>query len=124
MTVAERQTHFEYEGEQRLIPEAAICELLERDVLFVFEGDNGEIQLAVNCNDLFYWATADAEDLPYSEIGTLLAMVRESANGADRWCCRRRKMRPQTPIEKRWREEGLWTDELESFPARDPKDCG
>jgi hypothetical protein len=87
----------------------------------------------VICNDLFWWATADNEPLPLLGFGAiheapfwdLYARVRAGGHdGAEVWCCLRRGMRPQTPIERQWRETGLWTAELEALPARDPKECG
>lgn len=118
------QYYFEYDGKQELIEDIALAKLLTDRELFVCAGEDGNLVVAVNCNDLFYWATADAEIVPYSELPALFAMHLEGRAGCSRWCCRRRKMRPQTPIERLWRAEGIWDEELESFPARDPKECG
>lgn len=87
----------------------------------------------MNCSDVFYWACADAEPLPPVGFGADLdrpfwdlydAVRKDGDAGATRWCCLRRGMRPQTPLEKRMRERGEWTPELEALPPRDPKECG
>lgn len=124
---------FDLDGKERCIEESAIAEMLYADVLFSnsrrYVCTDGSVKdetivLFVNCNDLFFWACADAESLPYSEVATLYRMWKDEPSGASRWCCRQRKMRPQAPIERDWRAAGTWTDELESYPARDPKECG
>ena len=77
--------------------------------------------LYVLCNDLFWWATADAERLPNSEIGRLYKMhMANKQYGADKWCCLRRKLRPQVPIVERMKKDGFWDAELEALPAPDP----
>jgi hypothetical protein len=89
--------------------------------------------ICVLCNDLFWWGTADAEELPPLGFGEedeapfwdLYARVRRDGHhGAEVWCCIHRGMRPQTPIEKDWRTSGRWTPELEALPPRNPKECG
>lgn len=53
----------------------------------------------VNCNDLFYWGCADSEDISEETFGEFIKAINEcggnEAIGADLYCCRRRKMRPQ-----------------------------
>ena len=52
----------------------------------------------VNCNDLFWWACADAEELTLEEIPDLLRALEESPKfGTDLWVARKREMRPQDP---------------------------
>jgi hypothetical protein len=123
--------------------ESALAELLANDILFAnsrkyvqqpWPGQpNPEtpeiceetIVLFVICNDLFYWASADLEHLSLDQVKPLYEAWRKKGHfGVDEWCCLRRQMRPQTPLEKRWREEGLWTEALEALPAGDPKECG
>lgn len=85
------------------------------------DGDKAPAAIFVNCNDLFAWACADAEPLPMSEINNLYAMEREHRpHGASIWACLRRGMRPQGPVEKKMREAGAWTDEMEALPLREP----
>lgn len=130
-------------GESFFVAEAAVAELLDAEVLFVNSRPYCELDfsktppaaqpqvaghtlvLFVNCNDLFWWATADAECCELHELpGLYDAWKAHGAVGVERWCCYRRKMRPQTPIEKQMRERGQWTPELEALPPRDPKECG
>lgn len=55
----------------------------------------------VQCNDLFYWASADAERIAPEEYPDLLKALDESPeNGAELWCARHRKLRPQAPYYK------------------------
>jgi len=102
-------------------------EALLNDHIFVRiqKTEEGEkVRLAVNCNDLFYWACADAEEIAVEEIGDLMNCLKLSPGyGVMLWCCRKRKMRPQSPWYKRFSE-----DEKKLFddcgPIRDPKDEG
>lgn len=109
----------------------ALAQLLAADVVFpnsrVYLQENGEkaeetIVLFINCNDLFYWGCADAECFTYEEVAAVWEAWRDER--LSRWVCLRRKMRPQTPIEKEWREEGRWDEALEALPVRSPEDCG
>ena len=75
----------------------------------------------VICNDQFYWACADCEPLPASEIESLYKMWKADPRwGVTKWCCRSRNMRPQIPIVNDMKKEGVWDDELESLPAPEP----
>ena len=58
------------------------------------------LTMNVNCNDLFYWACADFEDITLEELPELLAAMKESKFGDSLWICRKRNMRPQTPYYK------------------------
>jgi len=79
----------------------------------------GRIVISVNCNDLFCWGCSDAEEVPYNQIDKLYrAWKKEGWRGASKWACKRRRERPQGPIEKRWRDAGDWDDELEALPAK------
>ena len=86
------------------------------------------VALLVGCNDLFWCGCADAERIPPIHFGADLeapfwdlydAVRANGQHGALRWCCLRRGMRPQAPIERRWREAGLWDEALEALPVRD-----
>ena len=105
------------------IEESALIELLADNVLFMGSGapDFKMCRLLVNCNDLFYWGTADYEDVGYEELEPLYKAWKEGpANGVSAWCCCHRGLRPQAPIETKWREAGLWSDELEALPKPEP----
>lgn len=132
-------------GESWFIQEAAVAELLDAEILFVNSRPYCDLDwsktppvahdpprvaghtlvLFVHCNDLFWWACADAENCELHELKGLYDIWKARGDvGAEQWCCYRRKMRPQTPIEKQWREKGQWTPELEALPSRGPKECG
>lgn len=111
----------------------ALALLLVADIVHPMGGEGEAPPVMVGCNDLFFWGCADAEPLPFLGFGRemeapfwdLYARVRrDGSHGAEVWCCLRRQMRPQTPIEAQWRQAGRWTAELEALPARDPKEGG
>lgn len=67
------------------------------------------ISINVNCNDVFAWASADAEGLPYSEVETIYKMWRKDPDwGPAVWCIIRRKEMPQRPVEDSIRKAGVW----------------
>lgn len=109
----------------------ALALLIARGYVFTLAphpADEDEVpRIFVNCSDLFYWGCADAEPVPVLGFRVedevlftdLYRRARTAPNGADVWCCLRRKMRPQACIEERWRRDGLWTPELEALPVRE-----
>jgi len=136
------------DGEEHCVDELALSILLKEEILFCNErhtamrpfktnekgvilgtdetkpweiSEESTTVLYVNCNDLFYWGTADAESLPNSEIGNLYRMWKANPKwGVDKWCCLRRKLRPQIPIVEMMKKDGFWDEELESLPAPTP----
>lgn len=63
----------------------------------------------VNCNDIFAWGCADAEELPYKEIENLYRMWRKDPLwGPAVWCMLQRNEMPQKPVEKIIKEAGIW----------------
>ena len=109
----------DYKSEEQMLGEM----LQHGHMLFAMEtgAEGTAVTIAVNCNDLFYWACADAEDLPYEEIANLYRMWKADPKyGADRWACLRRKLAPQKPVEKRWREHGTWDAEMDALPKPGP----
>lgn len=65
--------------------------------------------LNVNCNDVFAWGCADAEELPYKEVENLYRMWRKDpAWGPAVWCMIQRNQMPQPPVEKLIRKAGIW----------------
>lgn len=103
---------------------------LHRRVLSAFEGDGGAdkdelywrvkpdgIHWFVNCNDLFWWGTADAEDLTAENVGVLEQAVADcraadpvvgTLDASRLFCCRVRRMRPQGAYYPKL-EKILWT---------------
>ena len=70
------------------------------------EGHGREMRLSAECNDLFFWATADFEDITTGDI-PLLRRTLEDLRAVDAveelghlFAARKRKMRPQPPCYK------------------------
>lgn len=103
-----------------------VCFINERPYTHNFKNNPANIDgktttVHVNCNDLFYWASSDAEDLPIDEIGNLYRMWKNNPRwGAWKWCCLRANLRPQIPIVKDMKNDGYWDAELEALPAPEP----
>lgn len=79
----------------------------------------------VNCNDTFYYASADAECVSNSdgdadsEIIALYKMVKESPKyGYAKFCALKRKMRPLNEIVKWMKDDNYWDEQLEALPER------
>lgn len=86
--------------------------------------DDGTWELLCNCNDIFYWACADAEPVKPSDIATLYTLVRDNRHwGAVHWCALKRQMRPQVPVMDSMRKSGGWTPAMEALPPRSKADC-
>lgn len=86
---------------------------------------NNEIHLLANCNDLFFWACADAEPVSLEDLDEYYDACYDKKGkpipyGNDIWCCRKRNMQPQKPIRDRMKKAGYWTDELESMEDPGP----
>jgi hypothetical protein len=96
-----------------------LAHLLAEDVIFCNNGwwfeEEGKpwpkdyITLHVNCNDVFAWGAADAEDVTSSELSDLYEMWEKDNNwGPAAWCIKKRKEMPQPPVEKLIREQAIW----------------
>jgi hypothetical protein len=117
---------FDDDDEEHFEEELALAAMLKARVLFCngrkyLEWDNSgpagdTTVLFVNCNDLFVWGSADAEDLPSNEIGALYkAWMADKTWGVSKWCCHRRGWKPQKPIIKLMKEAGVWDDDMEAL---------
>jgi len=63
------------------------------------EGDDPGF--AVNCNDVFWWGCADAEDLTLESLPVLVQAFEDAGDdGLVLYCARMRKMRPQGAMYK------------------------
>lgn len=79
------------------------------------------VVLFVNCNDLFWWACADAEDLTLSEVPELYMMWKNDKNwGVSKWCCKKRNMQPQLPIREDMKKEGVWEEWMDKLEDPGP----
>lgn len=103
-------------------PEMAISYLLKNQVLFSnyrkYEAYENSFSrtcvLFVNCNDIFAWGCADAEDLPSEEALEALykLCVQYPTWGSAIWCCQRRKMQPQRPVAEYMKKANEWPAEI------------
>lgn len=80
-------------------------ELFDSDIIWDIN-----FKFLVICNDLFWWGTADAEELNISTIKQLEQALKDAGgiDGCDLYCCRMRKMRPQGACYK-YIEEKNWS---------------
>ncbi|MFH1560695.1 MAG: hypothetical protein ABID84_04735 [Chloroflexota bacterium] len=85
------------------------------------EGAYLGIGVFVLCNDLFYWACADSEDLHMSEVEDLYRHYRQNKEwGGWVWACKHRGLQPQKPVKVDMIKAGVWTEELEALPEPEP----
>jgi hypothetical protein len=104
------------EGEQHedFTEEYALAALLLAEQVFLNSRwwrneDKENISVFVNCNDIFAWGCADAEDLPHKDIENLWRMWRKDPSwGTAIWCIQKRKQMPQKPVEDLIRKAGIW----------------
>ena len=106
---------------------AMIAKLLDDDVLFcnsrkyICDYRKGlqpeTIILMVNCNDVFAWGSADAEEISLAELPELFKMHEDDPKcGSTKWACLKRNEKPQKPMIDWLKEHNAWTDELEKLP--------
>lgn len=98
--------------------EAALAHLLINDVIFLNsfhyektwpEKPRALTALLVNCNDIFAWACADAQELPFEQIEPLYRMWRKDPIwGSAVWCMIQRNEMPQAPVAKAIKKAGIW----------------
>lgn len=77
------------------------------DILWVVDGD--KVNFQVNCNDAFWWATADCEDVTPENIGELeraYADVGGVRHAQMLFAARVRQMRPQNAAYPK--DKSLW----------------
>jgi len=68
--------------------------------------EDGELVIMINCNDLFYWACADAEFFCEGDVELMRRTAEELRRAGEfgevylfeLFCCRKRGMRPQYPF--------------------------
>jgi len=119
------------EGKKHLCESNALDAIRTANLIFDVDikaklGDEEKeiIALALNANDLFWWACADFEFFSWEDIESIYNMCFDENGkfqrwGCSRWICLRRGMRPQHPIEDDMKKEGCWTDDLEALPVRE-----
>lgn len=102
--------------------EKAVAHLLINDVIFInshhYEKDWPEkarksTAILVNCNDIFAWGCADAEEASVKDIEDLYRMWKDGKYhgwGSAMWCMKKRREMPQTPVDEAMRESGVDLD--------------
>lgn len=67
------------------------------------------ICIAVNCNDMFAWGCADAQEATLSEVPDIFEhWLKDPKWGTIIWCMKKRNMMPQPPVERMIRVAGFW----------------
>ena len=107
--------------DDRLHTDEAMALLLLEGYVFMLNA-NGYCGLYVNCNDTFYYASADAEPLPLIGFGEdgpfweLYDLVRIYGGlGAIKWSALRRGMVPLETYVREMAEAGLWCEKMEAL---------
>lgn len=69
------------------------------DLMWYPDPQSKEIKFAINCSDVFWWATADSEEIPPEKIEILRQACIDGGRvwGTNLYCARVRGMRPQQP---------------------------
>lgn len=79
------------------------------------------IAAMICCNDVFWWATADAEPITCDELVPLYKLWREWGwHGLVKWVCLKRKMQPQIALVNEMKEHNHWDSELEVLDKPSP----
>lgn len=102
-----------------LEPEDMLKVLIEDGFIIINNGwwdelwPKDAITVAVNCNDVFLWGCADAENILYSDIEELYNMyIKEPTWGIAAWCIKKRKCKPQKLVEDMMIKLGYNIEEL------------
>lgn len=109
---------FDMDGKEYVVESTALAYLTFNEILFPYFKD-GNMCLAVMCNDVFAWASADAEAVESEE--ELINLTKESLKnktwGGAIWAAKKRKCKPQRPVIDILKAYSLWDDEMESLPS-------
>ena len=87
--------------------------MMKTGCVWMYDDDENErIRFEVNCNDLWSWASADSEEIPYDEIENCYKL------GPITWACVRRGVRPFDACEEKMKKDGEWNALLDALPER------
>jgi len=100
------------------------------DLMWRTDTEYAPITLFVNCNDLFYWACADCEEVTIENLDVLKQAIADCKEvdamfgtiwATKLFCCRLRGMRPQNPAypNPNQNREALWALFDACGPPRD-----
>ena len=119
---------------ERVVRLAAAYEAIDNLQFIITDNDGywagpgnleGTLTVSVNCNDLFYWATADLEHIESDADVELFeqCLKIDDLYGPTIYACRKRQMRPQNCVLK------TMPDKIKPYlescgPARTDKECG
>ena len=112
-----------YKGKEEFSNEAALTVLLLERQIFLNsnwymddwpEDAQKMTSLNVNCNDVFAWGCADAEDVEFKELKDLFEhYIKDPGWGTAVWCIKRRGYLPQKPVYEAIQKNGIWNlDEM------------
>lgn len=100
---------FVYNGQEYFEKSHAIAAMLADEVIWYSNGS-----LYANCNDIFAWATADAEEFAEKDVITMFKMYHKDRSwGIGLWVAIQRKEMPQDAVCESIKKSGLWN--LEEF---------
>jgi hypothetical protein len=98
--------------------EKALAMLLNNEVVFLNnhwwekewpEEAKQTFSINCNCNDVFAWGCADAEEITYDELKDLYDhFVKDPQWGSAIWCIKKRKLMPQRPVLISIEKNGIW----------------
>lgn len=86
------------------LPQGELGRIIEDLILegtIDLRGEEKDVKLLVNCNDVFLWGCADAEEVTIEELPALLTAIKEAreagaeSSGELLWIARKRQERPQ-----------------------------
>jgi hypothetical protein len=111
---------FEGTANERIefVNEDALAYLLEKEIIFLNchhwkkdwpEEARKTLSVFVNCDDVFAWACADAEELNMDELEDLFDHAKQDdVYGPIVWCCKKRNEMPIRPHREHIQRSGLW----------------
>jgi hypothetical protein len=104
----------------------ALAVLLAEDVIFLNtnwwektwpEDAKKTFAVCVNCNDIFAWACADAEQVLYDDVESIYKYYKKDPVwGTAIWCILKRNMMPQHPVYRDMVKAGWQLDLMELPP--------
>lgn len=108
---------FDIDGREYVVESSAIAILLEFEIVFPHFHDR-MMSLAVNCSDVFAWASADAESIESEMelISLTKEVIKDRIWGSVKWVAKKRNHQPQQPIINSMKCQNVWDDEMEALP--------
>lgn len=109
---------FDFDGRDMVVESNAIAILSFYEVVFPYFNNN-TCCLAVMCNDVFAWASADAEPIESEEelISLTKEVIKDLTWGSVKWVSKKRNMKPQQPLIDMLKANNSWDQDMESLPS-------